>query len=353
MIGLSRIALNRRILAIDVGGGTQDILIYDESQPIENNYKLILPSQTTVIARKIKSLTREQKGLFLEGHLMGGGPCVRALKLHLKRGLPVYSTPQAAKTIKDDLHKVEKMGVVIRDNPPQGVRSLSLGDINMGALKSIMDDFEIAMPDKFAVAVQDHGESTEMSNRLFRFKHWEKFIKEGGELSQLAYYQAPSYLTRMKALQQVIPGAMVMDTCGAAVWGALEDEYVARHRDKGLTLVNLGNQHTLAVLLRGSRVYGLFEHHTGIMTPSELNIFLNKLKRGDLTHEEVFERGGHGCYISEDFHGNYDFTALTGPRRNMAKELGYYQAAPHGDMMLTGCFGLVSAFLSLEREGRG
>ena len=36
-----------RILAIDVGAGTQDILIYEEGQPIENCVKLVLPSWTT------------------------------------------------------------------------------------------------------------------------------------------------------------------------------------------------------------------------------------------------------------------------------------------------------------------
>ncbi len=343
--------MNRRILAVDVGGGTQDILVYDESQPVENNYKMILPSQTTVLARKIKKLTGDKKAIFLEGHLMGGGPCVRALKLHLRRNLQVYSTPQAAKTIKDNLEKVEKMGVVIRDKAPEGAVPLSLGDINLEALQNLMDNFEIEMPEKFAVAVQDHGESPEMSNRLFRFKHWENFIKGGGNLTDLAYYQVPSYLTRMKSVQQIVPDSLLMDTCTAAVWGALEDEYVASHREKGLTLVNLGNQHTLAVLLKGSRIYGLFEHHTGIMSPSELNSFLNKLKSGVLTHQEVFDSGGHGCYISKDYEGSFDFTAVTGPQRHLARELGYYQAAPYGDMMLSGCFGLVAAALALENEG--
>ena len=35
-----------RILAIDVGTGTQDILLFDSSQPIENAFQLIMPSPT-------------------------------------------------------------------------------------------------------------------------------------------------------------------------------------------------------------------------------------------------------------------------------------------------------------------
>ena len=33
-----------RILAIDVGAGTQNILLWEASQPMENNLKRVLPS---------------------------------------------------------------------------------------------------------------------------------------------------------------------------------------------------------------------------------------------------------------------------------------------------------------------
>jgi hypothetical protein len=35
--------------------------------------------------------------------------------------------------------------------------------------------------------------------------------------------------------------------------------------------------------------------------------------------------------------------AVTGPRRSLVEGLGYYPAAPYGNMMLAGCFGLVAA----------
>jgi len=340
--------LSRRILALDVGGGTQDILIYDENQPMENCYKMILPSPTVILARKIKKMTMGNKPIFLTGNLMGGGPCTRAVKLHLQKGLPVYSSPQAAKTIKDDPDKVKSLGVQITDNPPAGAELLTLSDIDLPVLQKTLENYQIEMPEKFAVAVQDHGESIEISNRLFRFKHWEKFMKEGGDISRLAYYNIPPYLTRMKSVQKVIPGALVMDTCSAAIWGALEDENIARYREEGLTLINIGNQHTFAVLLKGSLVYGLFEHHTGILTSDQLQNYMERFKSGDLTHEEIFNSGGHGCYIKENIKNNFEFTAVTGPQRYLARSLGYYEAAPYGDMMLTGSFGLISATLTVN-----
>ncbi|GIV97298.1 MAG: hypothetical protein KatS3mg057_1955 [Herpetosiphonaceae bacterium] len=32
-----------RILAVDIGTGTQDILLFDSDQPLENNFQLIAP----------------------------------------------------------------------------------------------------------------------------------------------------------------------------------------------------------------------------------------------------------------------------------------------------------------------
>ena len=72
-----------RILAVDVGGGTQDILIYDSSRTIENCVKLVLPSQTQVVARRIARATAERRPLHLAGCLMGGGASGNAVELHL------------------------------------------------------------------------------------------------------------------------------------------------------------------------------------------------------------------------------------------------------------------------------
>jgi uncharacterized protein (DUF1786 family) len=129
----------------------------------------------------------------------------------------------------------------------------------------------------------------------------------------------------------------------------LQDESVAQHRERGLVAVNVGNLHTLAVLLRGERVLGLFEHHTARMSPQKLAGLVERLRAGTLTDAEVFDNGGHGACIHPDHvpGDGFDFVAVTGPQRHLAAGLGYYFAAPHGDMMLTGCFGLVAAVSGL------
>jgi hypothetical protein len=42
----------------------------------------------------------------------------------------------------------------------------------------------------------------------------------------------------------------------------------------------------------------------------------------------------------------FEFVAVTGPNRALAAGLGWYFAAPHGDMMLTGSFGLADGYLA-------
>ncbi len=344
-----------RILAIDVGAGTQDILLWEADQPIENNVKLVLPSWTTILARQVKQATQEGRPVFLTGNLMGGGPLVSAMKRHLRAGYPVYATPRAALTIRDNLDQVRERGYTIVEEPPDEPNLLALQthDVDLDALAVALAPFGVSVPEAVAVAVQDHGECLEGSNRLFRFQLWREFVERDGKMLSLAYREPPSCYTRMQAVQQDAPGAVVMDTGPAALWGILEDERAAAHQDKGFIAVNVGNQHTLGVLLRDERILGLFEHHTVLMTPEKLAQLVERLRAGTLTNEEVYDDHGHGAFVSPDYTPGvgFDFVALTGPQRHLAADLGYHFAAPYGDMMLTGCFGLVTATRRLNDIG--
>src|SRR3712207_4229727 len=56
-----------RVLAIDVGAGTQDVLIYDSDKALENRAKLILPSQTQVVAARVRAATATRRPIHLAG----------------------------------------------------------------------------------------------------------------------------------------------------------------------------------------------------------------------------------------------------------------------------------------------
>src|SRR5205814_6881432 len=145
---------------------------------------------------------------------------------------------------------------------------------------------------------------------------------------------------------------VVMDTAPAAVLGALEDPRVAE-QSRAL-VVNVGNFHCLAFRLEQGGVAGLFEHHTGELTPAQLERLVVRLGRGTLTNEEVFDTKGHGAVVFEgaDPDGPLPTVSLIGPRRAMlrGRDLAVYEAVPHGDMMLAGCFGLLRATAALDPQ---
>ncbi len=334
----------RRVLAVDVGSGTQDILYHEQGKDPAASFKMILPSETQLVAGRIERAGARGKPVFLRGNLMGGGPCVGALRKHLLRGLAVYATPKAALTINDDLDKVAAMGVRIVEEEPGGVVSVLTRDVWPQKLKRILELAGLEMPGEFAVAVLDHGFSPAQSNRRSRFRMWERFVARGAELAEMAFTEIPAELTRMKAVQEDLPGALLMDTAAAAFLGALQDPVVREKAERGVTVLNLGNQHATAGLIVDQRLLGVMEHHTGKLDAPRLDDLINRFRSGLLCGDEVFENGGHGCTIlGEVGEGRFEFVAVTGPHRSLARDLGFYQAAPYGDMMLVGCFGLVSA----------
>ena len=342
--GLAPDGLDTRILAIDVGGGTQDILLWQPDQPIENCVKLVLPSRTVIVARRIARATAAGNAVHLTGRLMGGGACASALKRHVAAGLKASATAEAAKTVRDNPDEVRAKGIEILEDPPIGAVVVRTGDIDLDGLAQAMAPFEVTLPSRYAVCVQDHGECLTGSNRRFRFSLWERFLDAGGELEDLAYQDIPPEFTRMRAVQQMLPGAVLMDTGSAAIRGALQDETVAQAAEQGATIVNVGNQHTVGVLVMKERVWGLFEHHTGLMDPAKLVDHVARLQLGTLTNDEVFADHGHGAAVVDGAPlGTFGFVAVTGPQRHMAQGTGWHFAVPYGDMMLSGPFGLVAA----------
>ncbi len=76
-----------RILAIDIGTGTQDILLFDSSGAVENCVKMVMPSPTALLAERIHRATALGQPILFTGVTMGGGPSKRALSRHTGSGL--------------------------------------------------------------------------------------------------------------------------------------------------------------------------------------------------------------------------------------------------------------------------
>jgi len=335
--------MTESMIVIDVGSGTQDILLYQPGKSIENCPKFIVPSRTQIVGAQIRKATALGQGIFMHGHLMGGGACGLAVRKHLATGLKAYATPQVALTFHDKLALVERSGIVLCEKAPDATTPIWLGDLDPLSLRQAIEAFGLEYPQKLAVAVQDHGFSATESNRILRFRLWEQFVMQGGDLHKLVFTQdIPEVYTRMRAIREIMPQAIVADTGTAALLGIMADPLVTPHLNKGILAVNIGNSHTLAAAICGDRVYGIFEQHTSMLNLDSLAKLIQRFQSTELTNAEIFGQGGHGATLHPEMKPGWDFVAVTGPRRNLAKPLNWYEAAPYGDMMLTGCFGLLA-----------
>ena len=332
------------ILCLDIGSGTQDVLLYFPDREVENCPKLVLPAPSRVLAERIRSLTARGRALHLYGHNMGGG-FGGAVRAHLAAQLPVSCTESAAYSLADDLDGLRAQGYTITPDCPDGAEALFCADFDPAFWRAALAALGLPWPGLVTACVQDHGFHPGQSNRRGRFVLWERLLLEAqGQPASLLFDVVPPEFTRLQDLQRSIGGGPVADTGAAAVLGALfEPALRQRAEARGLTLVNIGNSHTVAFLLFQGRIWGVYEHHTGLLDRERLWSQLARFRLGALGFEEIFDDRGHGTMrldLPEAAQG-FAPTLVLGPRRGLLAGYDVEFPAPGGDMMLTGAFGLV------------
>lgn len=342
-----------RVFAIDIGMGTQDVLVYSSSGSPENSIKMVFPSPTEILAARV---SRAEENIFVRGTTMGGGPLSFALKKHVEKGFRVAMQREAAHTVRDELSQVREMGIEVAEQPPfSGYTSIETRDVDLEMYREILEylglDFSF---DFIAVAVQDHGRAPRgESDRIFRFKNLKKLMEGGKSYLELGYTTPPSFYTRMqgviKTLHACNSNTFISDSKLASVVGALHG--VA---ERPAISIDVGNGHTLAAIVGGDdRVLGLLEHHTALLDRKKLELLLERFANGEVTNEEIYEDSGHGCHIEQAIGmDEVKRILVTGPRRKMLEgsSLGVEFANPIGDVMMTGTIGLVDMVEHIHRS---
>ena len=341
-----------RILAIDIGAGTQDILLFDSEKKIENSVSLVLPTPSTIFAERLR---RMEGHVYISGDTIGGGSLAGTVVQHLRKGYRVVMAEQAAYSIRNNLDQVRSMGIEVGGKPdsdPFG--ELKICEIDLQPLEDFLSRFgEDLRVDVVAIAVQDHGVSPKgVSDRTFRFDHMEAMLRRDNRPETFYYGEntIPAYFLRMRsalraAKRTTSAPVLVMDTSLSAILGCVDEV-------SGPSLiVNAGNGHTIAALLLDRRVEGLYEHHTHVLTPPKLEQDLRLFLRGELSRKKVFEENGHGAVTLTPFYGEAT-VVVTGPNRDLLKgtSLRIVYGAPGGNTMMSGPMGLIKAAQFWLRE---
>jgi uncharacterized protein (DUF1786 family) len=309
---------------------------------------------------------------------MGGGPCSWAIEDHIRSGLEVYAAPYAARTMDDDLDRVAETGVRVVEPGeierlaatlgPERAAIVEMRDLDLDAVQSALAAFgEPAEYDALAVAVFDHGAAPPgYRDRRFRFDYISRQMAAWADEPvdrALAAFAAPAgklepELTRLLAVRDSVKRSrysdiplLLMDTGPAALLGSLGDARVSAAARENALFVNVGNFHVLAFHIVEAKIRALFEHHTGLLDARTLTLLLDSLVKGTLTNAEVFESNGHGALnvaSALPVVGAPAICAVAGPRRSLLERevlpWPVVPAAPHGDMMVAGCYGLLRAF---------
>ena len=342
-----------KIFAMDIGAGTADILYYDSGKVFENNLKMEVPTEASVLGKKIKELEGD---ISFSGRTIGGGPFASAVMKHLKKGYRVRMTKAAGYSIKNNIKEVMEKGIEIGGRLKG--RHFVLEEINLRFYEKMLQRYDETLKnaDALCVALQDHGAAPYgVSDRAFRFDNYIEAFSAGRTLGHLAYIngEIPRKFLRMRSAYGSIKSftpfknILIMDTAPAAILGAMAD-LPKEDRGKPALYMNFGNIHTLIVCIRGEEILSIFEHHTH-MIKEDLGKFSGMIKRmltGELSREEVFDDWGNGALTFEKTDlGALKHIIVTGPNRRFAAGTGlpFKYAAPGGDMMITGPIGLVCA----------
>ncbi len=329
----------KKMIAFDIGLGTQDILVGKEPQ--ENTTKLVLPSPIQLLKREV---LEAKDDLFFSGYTMGGGPLSHAIINHAKKN-DVVMVEEAARTISDNLEEVKEKGIRVVDKRDKidldCFREIKLTDLFV--FPKIMDLLNIScdnLPEIVGIAVQDHGIAPKgVSDRKFRFRFFKKAIEEGNGFNSLIYTNKTQRFSRFDSCLDFLEKnglkGFVVDSKIASVLGCIDKQ--------NKIIIDAGNGHFLAASCKGNDLVGLFEHHTSQLTEKKIRFFLDKLISGELKNEEVFDDGGHGAFVKEGIVP--EEIVVTGPKRKiMPIDYDFKFAHPIGDVMMTGAVGLFKAY---------
>ena len=343
-----------RILLLDIGAGTMDVLYFDSTADL--HYKAVVRSPVRTVAEKIDDLSGK---LVVTGGEMGGGPVTDVLRERARKGEVVMSASSAA-TLHHDPDVVRSWDIsIVADSEAEqlqrqsGYSSITVTDVDPGRIEQIVTSFGVSFAfDVVAVCAQDHGVPPAGTSHLdYRHRMFQDRLDSAPYPHTLLYssQDVPATMNRLTTIARSaerLPTSevFVMDSGMAAILGASLDIKAARC--ERLVVLDIATSHTVAAALEKGEICGFVEYHTRDITLERLESLLRELTDGSLSHAQILAEGGHGAYIRKHFgFPSTEAIIATGPKRRLLKNsrLSISFGAPFGDNMMTGTVGLLEA----------
>jgi len=343
-----------KLLILDIGAGTMDVLYYDTESG--QHYKAVAKSPVLHLAERVKELPGD---LLITGVEMGGGALSEAL-IQRAQDSQVLMTPSSAATIHHDMSKVQSRGITIIEeaeakrlsrDPKYSV--MTIGDVDPERLRHIVQGLGIPFSfDVIGICAQDHGTAPEGISHLdYRHTIFKTSLDENPFPHALLYQynEVPATFNRLRSIAEsaaLLPTeeVYVMDSGMAAILGATMD-HQASLREKVLIL-DVATSHTVGAALDCGEIAGFFEYHTKDISLQRLESLLVSLADGELEHVQILKEGGHGAYVRKAFGFQAaEIIVATGPKRRLLENSGLpiHFGAPLGDNMMTGTVGVLEA----------
>ncbi len=375
-----------KILAIDIGMGTIDALLYDSSKNIENCIKFVMPTPSRRYLKSLKKIKLSGKEkIWIYGDTIGGGPLAHELiGIAEEKRAEVMVSETAGYTIRNDPDEVRGFGIKIIPEPdvmrhakdPEDAGSvfidkkdivISFIELELPFLRSFFEQAgeDMLSFDGICVCAQDHGVcKKEISDRKHRFEEFTKILNGSRVPTPYSFCfkngSVPDTFRRLKSLENKIKTYLpsfpmiIMDSSPAALLGcfAYADEYRELNKKKlaePYLMVNMGNNHAIFVVVKKERILAFYEHHSWVYDedPAKLEKHIKRFCDGELPSDEIFEDEGNGSiYFDPPGFSKIKNIIVTGPNRNIFRRTGLsvHYSAVGGDMMMSGPVGLVRGF---------
>ena len=343
-----------RILTVDVGAGTMDVLYLDTRR--SEQFKAVVKSPVASLAQRVEAALGK---LLILGREMGGGAVSRAVK-ERARASEIVMSLSAAPTIHHDLDRVRSAGIqVLEDEAAEamaregGYSVIEFGDLPIDRLREIVSGFDVPFSfDVIGICAQDHGVPPDGDSHLdHRHRHFRTVLDATPFPHAFLHHteNLPPDMSRLRSIAESarsVPAdeVYILDSGMAAILGASMDPRVQQR--KNALVLDIATSHTVAAALQGAELIGFFEYHTADITLERLETLLVDLANGDLSHARILAEGGHGAYTRRSFgFENTEIILATGPKRALIgpSELPIELGAPLGDNMMTGTVGVLEA----------